>query len=262
MSNTMTSSTATSDLALIQVATLRLNYYGSIAILAIGTLGCLCNFITFTAPQLRHNSCAFYFLAAAVFELCSITFGLISRFPADNLGSTLLQTDQAFCKLRAYLVSAIPLVATYLVLLASIDRCLSSSVHARLRAFSRIKVAYRATLVAVLIGFASCSHILFSYDLRPRCGTMPGGYAMFDGLFVVIWLGVIPHMLMLVFGVLTVLNIRRAKRKLAAHQQSQKIVLQPAQRIEQKKEKQLIVVSDDSKNDQLQNVSFIVSLRR
>ena len=86
----------------------------------------------------------------------------------DNLGSILLQTSQPFCKLRAYLVSAIPLVATYLVLLASIDRCLSSSVHARLRSFSQMKVAYRATFVAVVIGFGSCSHILVSYDLRPR----------------------------------------------------------------------------------------------
>ena len=236
----------TTTLATIQKVTSEMNYYVTIIILVVGFLGCFCNFITFTAPQLRNNSCAFYFLVAALFELFSISFGLISRFAADNLGSTLLQTNRAFCKLRAYLVSALPLVATYLILLTSLDRCLSSSVHARLRSLSRMKVAYRAALVAALVGFSSCSHILVSYDLRPRCGTMPGGYAVFDGLFVVFWLGVIPHVLMLTFGVLTFLNVRRTKRRIVAQPQNNVAGSNRQQRRDQKTDKQLIVVSISS----------------
>jgi len=226
-----------------------MTYYGPIILLVIGIIGCLCNFITFTAPQLRKNSCAFYFLISAIFELLSITFGLISRFAADHLGSTLINTDAIYCKLRAYLVSALPLVATYLVLLSSIDRCMSSSVHARLRSFSQMKMAYRATIVAIAVGFISCAHILVSYDLRPRCGTIPGAYAMFDSMFVVFWLGIIPHVLMLVFGFLTFMNIRRTKRRIAVKPTPNAAASTKQQRRDQKTDAELIVVSSVSESE-------------
>jgi len=229
--------------ATIQIVTTEMTYYGPIILLTVGIIGCLCNFITFTAPQLRKNPCAFYFLISAVFELLSITFGLISRFAADQLGSTLINTDRAYCKLRAYLVSALPLIATYLVLLASIDRCMSSSVHARFRSFSQMKVAYRAIGVAITVGFISCSHILFGYEIRPRCAALPGAFAIYDGMFVVFWLGVIPHSLMLVFGFLTVMNIQRTKRRIAVKPIANTVASTHQQRREQKTDAQLVVVS-------------------
>ncbi|CAF3726974.1 unnamed protein product [Rotaria sordida] len=210
---TITSSVTTTTRASIQIITNEMTYYGPIIILVIGIIGCLCNFITFTAPQLRKNSCAFYFLMSAVFELLSITFGLISRLAADHLGSTLINTNQVYCKSRVYLVSVLPLIATYLVLLSSIDRFLSSSVSVRLRSFSQIKIAYHATIGAIVIGFLSCIHILIGYDLRPRCGILVGTFATFDSMFVVFWLGVIPHVLMLIFGFLTFMNIQRTKKR-------------------------------------------------
>lgn len=227
----------------IQIVTNQMTYYGPIIILVVGILGCLCNFITFTAPQLRKNSCAFYFLISAVFELLSITFGLISRLAADHLGSTLINTNRAYCKLRAYLVSALPLIATYLVLLSSIDRCMSSSRSARLRSFSQMKVAYYSTIAAIVLGFISCIHILIVYDLRPRCSVGNGAIAIFDGMFVVFWLGVIPHILMFIFGSLTFLNIRRIKKRIANKTTQTSTVSTEQQQRQQKTDLQLILVS-------------------
>jgi len=233
----------TTTRASIQIVTAEMTYYGPIIILTIGIFGCLCNFITFTAPQLRKSSCGFYFLMASVFELFSITFGLISRFAADHLGSTLINTDPAYCKLRAYLVSAIPLIATYFILLSSIDRCLTSSVSATLRSFSQIKMAYRATIVAILLGFISCIHILVGYDLRPRCGALSGTFSMYDSMFVVFWLGVIPHVLMLIFGLITCINIRQSKQRVEALSHKNMAALYQQPRRQPKTEKQLIIVS-------------------
>lgn len=233
----------TTTRAQIQIVTSEMTYYGPIILLIIGITGCLCNFITFTAPQLRKNSCAFYFLICAIFELMSITFGLISRLAADHLGSTLINSNQQYCKLRAYLVSALPLVATYMLLLSSIDRCMSSSVSARLRSFSEIKMAYRASLIAVALAFLSCIHILIGYDLRPRCSPMDGAFSMYDSMFVVFWLGIIPHVLMFIFGFLTFLNIRRVKERVASKPQQNAAVTTYHQRSQQKTDSQLILVS-------------------
>ncbi|CAF1449726.1 unnamed protein product, partial [Adineta steineri] len=138
------------------------------------------------------------------------------------------------------------LVATYFVLLSSIDRCMSSSVNARLRSFSQRKIAYRVSVVAIILGFISCIHIVIGYDLRPRCGALAGAFAMYDSMFVVFWLGIIPHVLMLIFGFITLMNIRRTKQRIAiksttinttgsAQQQQQ-------QRHEQKTNAQLIMM--------------------
>jgi hypothetical protein len=197
----------------IQIVTYQMTFYGPILLLIIGILGCLCNFLTFTSRKLRENSCAFYFLCSAVFELLSITFGLLSRLAADHFGSHLQNTNRFYCKFRAYFVSAIPLIATYFVLLSAIDRSMSSSKHARLRSFSQMKIAYRSTIISILIGLITCSHILISYDLRPKCATLSGTYAIFDGMFVVFWLGVIPHVLMLIFGFITLMNVRRIRQR-------------------------------------------------
>ena len=243
--NTTAMSAITTTRPAIQIAITEMTYYGPIILLVIGITGCFCNFVTFTAPQLRKNSCAFYFLMSTIFELLSLSFGLISRFAADHLGSNLQHTDQIYCKFRAYLISALPLVATYMVLLSSIDRYMSSSLEARLRSFSDIKIAYRATAVAIVTSFLSCTHILALYDLRPKCSTKPGAFAMYDSMFVVFWLGVIPHLLMLLFGFLTYTNIKRSKRRVTIQLSTNPIAptqKQQQQRQKQKTDKQLIVV--------------------
>ncbi|UJR27577.1 hypothetical protein I4U23_008858 [Adineta vaga] len=237
--------TTTTTPAVIQIITTTMTCYGPIILLIIGIFGCLCNFITFTAPKLRKTSCAFYFLLSALFELLSITFGLISRLAADHLGSTLINSDRTYCKLRAYLVSALPLVATYLVLLSSIDRCMSSSVNVRLRSFSQMKVAYRASVCAILLAFTSCIHIVIGYDLRPRCGALAGTFAMYDSMFVVFWLGIIPHVLMLIFGFVTLMNVRRSKQRIAIAGKTIAKVNgsnQQQQRRDQKTDAQLLVM--------------------
>ncbi|CAF4522008.1 unnamed protein product, partial [Rotaria sp. Silwood2] len=210
MSNTNISS---SFIVTIHSITIQMTYYGPIILLIIGIVGCLCNFLTFTSRQLRKNSCAFYFLCSSLFEFLSITFGLTSRLAADHFGCNLQHTNRFFCKFRAYYVSCIPLIATYLILLSAIDRCMSSSAHVYLRSFSQMKIAYRNVVIVILIGLISCSHILISYDIRRKCGTLPGIYAAFDGMFVVFWLGFIPHALMLIFGFMTVMNIKRARQR-------------------------------------------------
>jgi hypothetical protein len=223
----------TTTQATIQIITYEMTYYGPIILLIIGTIGCLCNFLTFTSRKLRQNSCAFYFLCSTLFELLSITFGLISRLAADHFDSNLQNTSRFYCKFRAYFVSTIPLIATYFVLLSAIDRSMSSSIHARLRSFSQIKIAYRSAIIVIIIGLISCSHILISYDLRPKCATLRGAYAIFDGMFVVFWLGVIPHVLMLIFGFITLMNIRRTRQTRYIKQQ----------RNDQRPDAQLILVS-------------------
>jgi len=66
---------------------------------------------------------------------------------------------------------------------------------------------------------------------------------MCDSMFVVFWLGVIPHLLMLIFGLFTYINIKQSKRRITIQVQRNSLALGQQQRREQKTERQLIVVS-------------------
>jgi hypothetical protein len=107
-------------------------YVAPFILLIVGTLGCMGNLITFTSRQLSNNSCAFYFLSTATFELLTLTFGLISRI-ADQYGSVLQRQSRAYCKIRYYFALTFPTIATYLLLMAAIDRCMSTSIVVRYR---------------------------------------------------------------------------------------------------------------------------------
>ena len=232
----------TTTLAPLQMITTQMLRYGAIFIITFGSVGCLCSFLTLTAPNLRKNSCAFYFLICAAFEFLAVTFSVMSTFSNTLFTSNFVNTNRTYCKIRAYLSYVIPLISSYMILLASIDRCFASSSSATLRSFSQIKIAYRVTLFTILFSFIVCLHTPIGYDLRPRC-SLVGFLATYDTIFFTVWLGVIPHLLMLIFGCCTIINIRRSKRKVRAQPPSISNSVNAHRLREQKTNRQLIAVS-------------------
>ncbi|CAF1537236.1 unnamed protein product [Adineta ricciae] len=183
-------------------------------LLLLGAFGSLGNIITFTSRSLRNNSCAFYFLSTATFELLTVSFGLISRI-ADQFGSLLQSQSRIYCKVRYYFALLFPTVATYLLLMVTIDRCLSTSANPRYRSVSQIKVAYRMVPFVIILCMIACSHTLVFVDHRPSCLPEPGPYSLFYSIYLISFSSVLPNLLLLVFGFWTISNIRKARYRTA-----------------------------------------------
>lgn len=198
----------------IKSITTYVSYYTPYAILAVGNIGCLCNFLTFTSKQLRRNSCGWYFLMSALFDFCYINFGLFTKLSTEQYGSTLQNTNLAWCRIRVFLTWVLPCFATGYLVLASIDRCLSTSASTRLRSFSQLKIAYRMTCVPIILYSLTTSHQFVFYDLRPTCSSLPGTYAYFLSMYSIVWTSFIPQGAMLIFGWLTYSNIRKSHQRL------------------------------------------------
>lgn len=141
-------------------------FYISLLIIGSGTIGSLCNIITFTSRKLCFNSCVFYFLCSTIFDLLYLLLSGITRILIDNFSSILPNASILFCKFRTYLVVVIPLLSTNFLMLASMDRCFSTSSTIKWRNFSRINIARRISLITLIISIFSTAHILFIYDLR------------------------------------------------------------------------------------------------
>ncbi|CAF1124988.1 unnamed protein product [Rotaria sp. Silwood1] len=68
----------------------QITLYVPLLIIISGTIGSLCNVITFTSRQLRFSSCAFYFLCSTIFDLLYLLFGGITRLMIDHFSNMLL----------------------------------------------------------------------------------------------------------------------------------------------------------------------------
>jgi hypothetical protein len=203
------------DIASIQAINTYISSYVPYVILVIGNIGCICNFITFTSKRLRRNPCGWYFLMSALFDFAFINFGLFTKLAGEQYGSTLQNTNLAWCRIRVYVTWVLPCFSTSYLVLASLDRCLSTSRNPRLRSFSQIKVAHRMTCVPIILYSLTTSHQFFYFVLQPNCVALPGAYSFFLSMYSIVWTSLIPQIVILIFGLITYYNIRKSRRHLA-----------------------------------------------
>ena len=186
-----------------------------VIILAFGNINSLFNLITFTSKELRTNPCGWYFLTSAITDLCFVNFGLITKYANEQLGSQLYRTSRSYCRIRIFLTWTLPCISTSYLVLAALDRCLSTSANTRHRSFSRIRIARRLTIIPIILYSLTTSHQFFYFDLRPKCSAQPGGYSIFISLYSIIWTSLVPQSLLLTFGIITYRNIRSSRKRLA-----------------------------------------------
>ncbi|CAF2106199.1 unnamed protein product [Rotaria magnacalcarata] len=199
--------------ASIESFTFHLIAYASYITLIFGNIGCICNFITFTAKQLRQNSCGWYLLMSSLFDFLFINFGLFTKLAAEHYGSSLRYRILVWCQLRIFLTWVLPCFSTGYLVLASIDRYLSTSKSARIRSFSQIKVAHQMTCVPIILYSLTGSHQFFYFNLRPACLPAPGTYAFFLSIYSIIWTNLIPQIAMFIFGLITYFNVRKSRQR-------------------------------------------------
>lgn len=187
--------------------------------IAFGTFGNVFNIIIFTRRALRSNPCSMYFLASSVNNCLVIYLGIIPNYIATNWQMDPSQTNSALCKIRQ-LVQYVPFaLVLWFPVLASVDRFLSSSEHHRLRRWSSLSTA-RIMIIGITIVFVLAhSHMLIFYksdgnEYMRVCGVFSYDYFLFFNVFGPITACLLPIVLMCVFGMLMILNVRRVNNRI------------------------------------------------
>ena len=214
----MSSSNASVDLiaSLNNVSDL-LNRYPSIVIYIFGTIGNVLNVLVLSQRSLRSNPSALFFLASAIAGLIVITSGLTSRMMAGyNLDLTL--TVEWICKIRNVLLYSSRTVLLWMIVLATIDRWLSSSVAVNLRSMSSLKNARRSMLLVLIYTCIINAPILYCYEAN-LTGVLRGCYGstyscrLATDLMYAFASTLLPLLLMIVFGFLTIKNVRYVQNR-------------------------------------------------
>lgn len=212
-----------SSVAFIYRMTNLVSLYGPITFIFIGTVGSLCNFFTFTSVQLKSSSCSIYLFCAAVFDLITIHFGGISRLLSDQAGIHPHNVSRVYCKIRGFIINDMPATATAFIVVASIDRFMSTSNRVHYRRMAMTKTAKR--IVPFIIAFTALlsTQYIFFFDLQPACGPLPGIYSVLVATYSIVGTSIIPHVLMLIFGLGTYWHMRLSRNRIqVVHEQQER----------------------------------------
>ncbi|CAF3584012.1 unnamed protein product [Rotaria socialis] len=216
----MSSNSSKTDIILnLILISAQINRYFSIVILLFGTIGNILNCLVLSQKSLRSNPCSWLFLASSISSLITLISGVAVRLLA-GWSADLTNTVPWLCKLRIFVLFVSRTIASWLIMLATVDRWFSSSIDVNRRHMSKLENAQLGTLLVVILSSLAYTQIFYCYEANLtnaplECyGRTIWCRLLIDFTFATIGV-IIPSILMLSFGIMTILNIRVvAKRRI------------------------------------------------
>jgi hypothetical protein len=212
-------SNATNDfISNLNTATFCINRIIPIFQIVFGTFGNLFNILIFTRRALRTSPSSLYFLVGSVNNCFVIYVALLTRYLATSWNQDPSATNTVLCKLRLFFVYASISLVLWFIVLASIDRFLSSSHKAAFRRLSSLPIARKMIVSTTIFIYLLHSHMLIFYksgvsDHGTICSIFSDEYNIFFNFFFLIISCILPIVLMCIFGMLTILNVRNIRNR-------------------------------------------------
>ena len=217
MANT-TNFTSLDDLGywftLLNSLNVNISRYGLGLIWLVGNFGSVANCLVFGQSKLLKHPCVMYFLASSMFQLVTFNFALLTRMLYFGFNVQIVNTSSVYCKIRYYIFYIAVDVPRFYIVLASIDRYFVSSLRAKWRRCSSRKFARRLIIGNFMFWSIIYIQVLIFYEIQNgTCSFQKGTYSLFFSIYVLIESGIIPPVMMLLFGLLTLHNIRQSRRR-------------------------------------------------
>ncbi len=188
--------------------------YGMSIYFTLGIVGNICNCIMFTRPIYRRSASSIYLLSLSIFDIMYLIWSMFPLF--YTLNHTDLQSQSLFyCKMRLYISHILGQCIRYVVVFACIDRYIVSQPNTRLRSLNSVQMALKLVLIMCIVWSVAALHIPILIDIRDGICGMFDLYQLVYGFYRIILSGILPPVLMSIFGVLTIrsLHQRHGARK-------------------------------------------------
>ncbi|CAF4402977.1 unnamed protein product, partial [Didymodactylos carnosus] len=203
----------------LNYSTSQINRYFSLFIVLFGTIGNVLNVLVFSRGSLRTNPCAVYFLSSSILALLCLYSGISSRILL-GFGVDPSTTSTVLCKLRIYTVYVTATISAWCTAFATVDRYFCSCQSVYLRNLSKLKISYRLITVATVASLLIYMEIFYCYEANQISGPFPcygknSACRYFNSLVYAFFYIILPLMVMVIFGILTVGNVRKLNRLVA-----------------------------------------------
>lgn len=195
----------------------QINIYMSNTLFLFGIIGNLLNCWIFTQTILRTNPIAIYFLGASLSNLINIIFGMTPRMFNGFHMLFITDTISACCKIRLIVLFTTRTVTSWLLLFGTIDRYLTSSPNVNRRLLSNLRRTYQLIGFTFIICLIPWIELLYCVDINiPNssltCDMKSIICRVYNDIGIALIIIILPSSMMLIFGFLTISNIRRLRR--------------------------------------------------
>ncbi|CAF1637153.1 unnamed protein product [Rotaria magnacalcarata] len=212
------SSTDTSAIASWNNLSDEFNRYFSIIIFLFGTIGNILNIIVLSQRQLRTNPCSLFFLISSIANLSAILSGLTTRM-LSGWALDLTNTIDWLCKTRAFALFLSRNVASWLLMLATLDRWLLSCRNDHHREMNALKNVYCGIIMTIFLSTCLYCVIFYCYeanltDAPLECYGKTLACRFINDLSYACLTILLPMSIMFIFGLMTIRNIHNVKKRI------------------------------------------------
>ena len=209
----MNSTTTFNYAAFLANVTVQFNRYVPIPLFLLGIVGNVLNLFILKRPSLRSNPCSVCFMAASSVNILVLFDGLIPR-TLLSFDKDIADTSDFFCKIKYYVIYTSSALSSWFIVLATIDRYLSSSLDAGKRRWSSLRqTQWRILGFSIFAAIFFVDKLLCFVSNIPneilKCNAMKGVCRTYHDFSYIVVYSLTPCILLAVFGALTIVNIRK-----------------------------------------------------
>lgn len=149
---------------------------------------------------------------------------------------------ESFCKIRMFMAQVTSFIYRWSYAMASIDRYVLSSPHARLRRFANVKIAYRVLALMIVTWLLVSIYIIAVFGIKGNdCGIIPeGAWPSFVSLFSIVVGSFMPAIVMVTFTLLIRKNLVQKRQRRQGLGNEQQLNANTGEQIQSKRDYQAL----------------------
>lgn len=191
-----------------------LTRYGMTSYLILGNIGLFFNLMIFSQPTHRRNASSLYLLVSTICHFFCLNFGIFPYIYA-LYHQDLLITSLIFCKIQFYFRHTPYQILRTMMILACVNRYISTNVRHRFECFNRYNTTVRCILLVILFWVLACSFIPILLSIEHEiCKMNDDTSALVYSIYLLIFAGMIPPILMIIFSLCIVFNLKKLHRRI------------------------------------------------
>ena len=193
--------------------------YFPIFLLLFGGIGNSLSCLVFLQRALRKNPCALYFLAASISNIVYLSTLTSTMLDAWDETFNLMNTVSGVCKFTMLIILMSRTLSLWFIVLATIDRYLVSSPDENRRQMSSLKRSHQSIIIGCVLTLLMWGETFYCFDANLigtplKCFTTSSACRFYNDISVTLMSILIPSIIMLIFGGLTIANIHRSRERI------------------------------------------------
>jgi hypothetical protein len=190
---------------------------GGPILITIGSISSILNLMVFTKGALRRNPCTICFVVVNTINFAYFYLGLLLTTLAVGYNIDPSASNLSFCRFRYYIALVFACSISSCLILASIDRTLITSPNAVTRKRSTRRLIITSMIIIGLFWVICNVHILVFMDILQYgsnyfvCYYQTGAYTTFMSYYSLLINGILPPLLLSIFGIWTMRNISEVR---------------------------------------------------